>query len=35
VFGIAAHLLLGVRRNQAPVTAPLHSANLAEEEALG
>jgi benzoate membrane transport protein len=39
VFGIAAHLLLGVRRNQAPVTAPvtapLHSANLAEEEAVG
>ncbi len=35
VFGIAAHLLLGVRRNKAPVTAPLHSANLAKEEAVG
>ena len=35
MFGIAAHLLLSVRRNKAPVTAPLHSANLAKEEAVG
>ncbi|MNY30987.1 Inner membrane protein YdcO [compost metagenome] len=35
VFGIAAHLLLSVRRNSAAAAAPLHTASLAKEEATG
>ena len=35
MFGIAAHLLLSVRRASLPAAAPLHTTNLAKEEATG
>ena len=35
MFGIAAHLLLSVRRKAVVATAPLHTTRLAKEEATG
>jgi benzoate membrane transport protein len=35
MFGIAAHLLLGIRRNSAPTAPPLRTTSLANEEATG
>ena len=35
VFGIAAHLLLNVRRNCIPAASPLRTTNLAKEDAIG